>query len=101
MTKTMELGEKGRLHGNIATQKEIRLTDARTGKALGSAITGAEVGDMLVVGGAARRVVGVTAGGVSLASVSGGGGDALSAPGFARRRSGGAFRWLLPKSLRG
>jgi hypothetical protein len=28
--------------------------------------------------------------GVSLASVSGGGGDSLSAPGFARRRRGGA-----------
>ena len=96
-TKTMDMGEKGRLHSNIPSQKETVLRDARTGKAIGAAFLGASIGDTVIVGGKTRRVVGMSGTTVDLEAVSGAGGVAS----FKKRKSGGAFRWLLPDTLRG
>lgn len=95
-TRAMDRGEAGTLHGNIPSAREFRFLDARTGRLLGSALAQVSVGDTILLAGAARTVVGVRGGEVSLAAAGGGG----TAPRFQARRTGGAFRWLLPPDLR-
>ena len=95
-TKTMDMGEKGRIHSNIANVAEKVLKDARTGKAIGSSLMQVEIGQLVVIGGRTRKVVGVDAGSVSLAAAEGPAGKTS----FAQRRRGGAFSWLLPDVLR-
>ena len=98
-TQLMDKGEKGQVHGNIPKTRELRFMDASSGRELGSALTGVSLGDTVVIAGKARQVVGVKAGRIQVAQTSqtSGAGRALR---FGKRNSGGAYRWLLPESLR-
>ncbi|MFT5431438.1 MAG: ATP-dependent Lhr-like helicase [Myxococcota bacterium] len=95
-TALMDRGEKGLIHSNVPTPRTLQFKDAATGQVLGTATTQLQVGDTVVVAGNARRVVAVGGGDVSLVPTSG----PAEAPKYGARTSGGAFRWLLPESLR-
>ncbi len=97
-TRTMDLGEKGRVHSNIPDGRESQVVDAATGRTLGRSLTGVQAGDTVVFAGAARRVLSIGGGRVVLGG--GGGAEPGARPAFARRRERGGFAWLLPEALR-
>ncbi len=94
-TKLMDAAEKGVIHGNIPDTRERTLKDAATGQTLGTATASLQVGDTVVVAGHSRKVVAIGKRGVELTRSTGG-----EAPAFRARRSGGAWRWLLPEELK-
>jgi ATP-dependent Lhr-like helicase len=96
-TRTMDLGEKGVIHSNIPSSGGKKFVDAASGKAIGHALGDLTVGDVVLLAGKSRRVTRITNTAVQLEPTRGGG---TQAPRFSRERSSGAWKWLLPDTLR-
>lgn len=116
-TAVMDMGERGRIHGNIPDGRTVKVVDSATGRVVGEvsaaglgARAGAADDGTLALGGRSWRVTGSSGGtgpgafgrGADHIRVSSAGG--VGAPGvaplFARRAEVGAFHRYLPERLR-
>jgi len=93
-TKLMDLGEKGRIHSNILGSQTYRVINIDSGKEIGT-IAGI-FDEVFVLAERMWRVVSVKNDVIKARRFKG---KAL-APLFQRRRSVGAFHWLLPPELK-
>ena len=94
-TQLMDRGERGAIHANIPDTREVTFRDA-SGKVVGAALASVSVGDTVLLAGNSHKVVGRRGTEVQLQRT-----DAVGdAPRFRKRPSGGAWRWLLPDSLK-
>ena len=92
--KLMDLGEKGRIHSNIPDSHRYRVIDISSGKEIGT-IAGI-FDEVFVLAGRMWRVISVGNDVIKASRFKGKG----STPIFQRRRSIGAFYWLLPSELK-
>jgi ATP-dependent Lhr-like helicase len=95
-TWLMDLGERGRIHSNIADARSVKVIDSVTGRAIGEvALTGGE--GIVTLGGRTWRILGPGRGGLRVVPAGEAAGEAAR---FARRGGSGAFHRYLPEVLR-
>ena len=95
--RAMDLGERGTVHSNIPDTRELTLVDAASGRTLGKLTAEAAPGARLLFGGRGWLVLAVTGSTATVTPIP----REQAAAWFKARTDAGAFRWLLPPSLRG
>lgn len=98
-TKLMDMGEKGRIHSNIADTNTIKVVDSGTGRTVGMVSARTSEGSSVTIGGRNWTVTGSDRGGVSV-KASGGSGE-NSETRFGGNQDVGAFYRYLPEELKG
>ena len=97
-TTLMDMGERGRIHSNIADSRTVKVVDDATGRLLGHVSAAAIDQGRVMLAGREWEVAGKARGTMRLSARSAGGtGDA---PLFAPRLDFGAFHRYLPEELR-
>lgn len=97
-TALMDMGERGRIHSNIADSRTVKVVDDDTGRVLGHVSAAAIDRGRVALAGREWEVAGSARGTMRLSARSAGGSG--EAPLFAPRLDVGAFARYLPESLR-
>lgn len=95
-TRLMDMGERGRIHGNIADGRTVKVVDAATGRTIGHVAASAGNDDVVSMGGRSWRVTGAGRDTVNVSSTRG---EDDVPTRFARRLDVGAFHRYLPEDL--
>ena len=93
--RTMDLGEKGEVHSNIADEQTVQVVDSATGRKLGEMSTWGGAEGTIALAGRVWTITGRDQGKLVVSAS----GDAPRTGSFARRQHGGKYVYLLPPEV--
>jgi len=97
-SRLMDMGERGRIHSNIADSASIKVVDAGTGRTVGMVSARTAAGADVIIGGRNWTVTDASRGGVAVKATAGSGLE--SGASFGSNSGAGAFSRYLPPELR-